>query len=437
MRKVAHSPLPSPVPSALIPLLPDLRPSFPHAERGEGKTRFWIFLSLALLLAAGCDTEGRPLLSQAPEAEETLTVTRGDFEARFLLTGELDAVTSDELQAPYTQMWTLSIRWMEEEGTLVKAGQKVLEFENSELASHLEAKKMAEMQAEDDLTIQLAQNDLTLAEKEFALERAKIALKKAELEANVPSDLLPLRDYEEKQLALERAKIAYKKAEEDLEAAKKSAALEVKLKKLALEKAKREIRVQEESIEALSLKATRDDILVIAENPREGRKLEVGDTVFPGMTVLKLPNLSVMEVKAMLSDVDEGRVVVGMPVTCFLDAYPDEPISGTIKQISPVAQEPVRESLRRSFAVLVSLDKTDPERMRPGMSVKVEVHAHKESNVLLVPRAAVDFRVSPPRVLLADGDVVEPLLGPCNAQECIVTEGLSEGAEVRKVGYAL
>ena len=39
----------------------------------------------------------------------------------------------------------------------------------------------------------------------------------------------------------------------------------------------------------------------------------------------------------------------------------------------PVAQEDDNQSLRRSFRVVIRLDDSDPERMRPGMSVRAEV----------------------------------------------------------------
>ena len=58
------------------------------------------------------------------------------------------------------------------------------------------------------------------------------------------------------------------------------------------------------------LNAPRDGIIVIGEHPWEGRKFHVGDTVQPGWTIVSLPDLSAgMEVRAELSDVDDGRVV--------------------------------------------------------------------------------------------------------------------------------
>jgi hypothetical protein len=42
-----------------------------------------------------------------------------------------------------------------------------------------------------------------------------------------------------------------------------------------------------------------------------------------------------MEVEAKLSDVDDGRIATGLPVTCLLDAYPDRPYTGRVAEITP------------------------------------------------------------------------------------------------------
>jgi hypothetical protein len=55
------------------------------------------------------------------------------------------------------------------------------------------------------------------------------------------------------------------------------------------------------------------------------------------------------------------------------------------------------------------------------------VHAIGNDDALLVPRAALDFSSSKPTAILESGKVVPVTLGPCNAQECIVTGGLKEG----------
>lgn len=63
-----------------------------------------------------------------------------------------------------------------------------------------------------------------------------------------------------------------------------------------------------------------------------------------------------MRVFARLSDVDDGRVRSGMKATVELDAHPDVSYDAVVEDVTPVAQESSRRSLRRSFRVRVALD---------------------------------------------------------------------------------
>ena len=134
-----------------------------------------------------------------------------------------------------------------------------------------------------------------------------------------------------------------------------------------------------------------------------------------------------MRVEAVEFDVDDGRVTPGMPAVCTLDTYPDEPIPCRVESVAPVAQEAERSTLRRYFRVRVALDRSDPERMRPGMSAKVEVVTAAVDDALLAPRAALDLAADPPRAARAGGGWAPVRLGACDAERCVVEDGLREG----------
>ena len=96
----------------------------------------------------------------------------------------------------------------------------------------------------------------------------------------------------------------------------------------------------------------------------------------------------------------------------------------------PVASSRGGQSLRRGFALIASLEKVDTDRMRPGMSVKVELRRPPLAGGLVVPRGAVRFTGANVHVKLANGQLREVELGPCDAQGCAVTKGLTAGERV-------
>ncbi len=388
---------------------------------------------LAVLVLA-CACHGAPAKRQAVGHQRTAQLVRGSVTDRVILTGELRAASAAELVVPRTSTWTLAIRWMAEDGALVKAGDRVLSFDNSAATTDLETKRLALLEAQ--MTLQTAR-DLSVMDtqtKANELAQHQVALDKAKVLATVPGDLLATRDYQERQLEQKRAEIAVKKAKEDLEAQKQEADLDLRVKQVDLEKAQRAIDDADTMIDQLEIKAPRDGIVVIGMHPWEEpqRKYRLGDPVQPGWAIITMPDPSAgMIVRSVLSDVDDGRVNVGMTGTCTLDAYPAEPVACTVTQLTPVARSTNEQSLRRAFSVELELAKADP-RLRSGMSVKVELARPGVKDALVVPRAAVEFSDDgkQARVRLAGGGARDVGLGPCDAQSCVVERGANAGDTV-------
>lgn len=367
-----------------------------------------------------------------------LVVRRGDLHPRLLLSGELRAARALALTVPSTPSFEVQIRWLAEDGSRVAAGQPVVELDNASLLARLEEQRLAAATAAADLARIEAQAGADEADKDFGVEQARTDLAKARIAAAVPAELLPRRDYQDRQLKLQQAENALAKAVQDLAAQRAKAAADVGVQRIVLEQARRDLDVATTAIHDLTLRAQRDSLVVVAEHPMQGRKLQAGDNVWTGTTVATLPDTSSMVVDAELSDVDEGRVALGMPATCVLDAYPETPYTGRVVKIAGVARESRRTALVRSVAVSVALDLVAPRaaaRLRPGMSVRVEIAAAPVRDALLVPRAALDLAdpAAPPRAWLAGGGAVAVRLGACDAFWCVAAGGVREGQALRSL----
>ncbi|MEO8700008.1 MAG: HlyD family efflux transporter periplasmic adaptor subunit [Kofleriaceae bacterium] len=359
-------------------------------------------------------------------------VTRGDLTERVLLTGNLRAAAAVDLNVPKTEVWQLTIRWMAEDGTLVKAGDKVLEFDNSQFTAGLEQKRLQMLEANSSFRAFRDLATMNTAVKNFEVASHRVALDKAKLLSAVPPDLLPQRTVQERSLEKTRAEVALTRAENDMAADRQAAGLETRVKQIELDKTERSIKNAEKSIGDLAINAPRDGVILIGTHPWEGRRFQTGDTVQPGFTIMTLPDLSVpMRVLAELSDVDDGRIAMGVKGTCTLDAYPREPIPCTVDELAPVARSNSMESLRRVFAVGLALAKSDPDRMRPGMSIKIELPGPTHKAALLVPRGAVIFGKQP-KVRLPGGDTRDVSVIACNAQQCAIDTGVTEGEAVQE-----
>src|SRR6185436_14145636 len=136
-----------------------------------------------------------------------LTVRRGRFTGRFLLTGELEAVRADKLIVPRIPNWQTTIRWMEAEGAVVKAGQKLVEFDTSSFAADFSEKRLRVEVLDGELEQAESQRDANDNDKSFQVEQRRIALDKAKVTAEIPAEFLRGKEWQDNQLALRRAEI--------------------------------------------------------------------------------------------------------------------------------------------------------------------------------------------------------------------------------------
>jgi multidrug efflux pump subunit AcrA (membrane-fusion protein) len=138
-----------------------------------------------------------------------------------------------------------------------------------------------------------------------------------------------------------------------------------------------------------------------------------------------------MEAKCFVLEKDAGELKKDQPVTVTLDPFPGQEFTGKVKTIDNLARPIDQGSPVKYFQVIVSLDKTDPNLMKPGVKLKAQIRASELKSVIVVPRSAVvkkdsDFVVyiraaagqfEPVKVKLGQGDLIQ----------VVVTEGLQAG----------
>jgi multidrug resistance efflux pump len=388
-------------------------------------------LVLCLLIAAlGCGkTRGRPT-GEPPGKSVELISRKGPFERRLLLSGEIDAVSSAELRVPRIPMGRVTVRWLVDDGVAVKAGDKLAELDNANFVAQVRERSLTVSQSETELKRQQWQNELDAGDRQLEVDRKRTALRRAELDADVPPGILPQRDFLLKQMAVRKARADLDKAEDIRVNQQKTAELDLDLKRIALQKVKRELELAQQMIDSLTLRAPADGTVIVGDH-WEGRKLQVSDEIPVGHTVARLPDLQQIRVKAWLSDVDDGRVEADLPAEIFVDAYPDRALKGKVLEIASVAKEASERSLRRVFQVSLALtvEPGDAALLRPGLSARVEIIAEHRPDALLIPREALSMGEGDPQVTLAGGARQPVALGPCNAEVCVAS-GLEIGARL-------
>jgi RND family efflux transporter MFP subunit len=112
------------------------------------------------------------------------------------------------------------------------------------------------------------------------------------------------------------------------------------------------------------------------------KKLEVGENVSPGVSVISIIADSNLEIEANVPEVDIGKVAVGNPVRITLDAFPGEEFTGRVTYIDPA--ETVVDGVV-NFKIKVIFDKSDT-RLKSGLTANLSIRTLVKNNVLVVPQ---------------------------------------------------
>jgi len=350
----------------------------------------------------------------------TVPVGSGEFRISLVESGELAALNSVSITAPRARaVGRLTITGLVDEGTYVKKGDFLVEFDKSEAENILEDNL-------DNLKIAQANLDKAIRNKELQENQLQLDLERAERNFKEKEFEAPLiRREAERELELTRMRV-------DTELAGSGADIE----KLEVEVNRAEERIDDarKDIENLTVRAPIPGLVVFPEVWKGGQsgKMQEGDQPWPGQTIIDLPDLSTMLVKTTVNEVDVSKLEVGQKVEVKLDAFPEPTFYGKVTKIGALAKAKSYESKIRIFDVEVTLDNHD-ERLKPGMAAKAEIIIDTIPDAVWVPIEAVFEKGERRIVYVAEGSRYHPQeveVGPRDDIEVTITSGLSGGERV-------
>ncbi len=122
---------------------------------------------------------------------------------------------------------------------------------------------------------------------------------------------------------------------------------------------------------------------------------EVGDMVDPGTILYRVGLEKPLWVVADVNEEDIPRVQVGQKALLRADAFGNQALPGTVKQITPAG-----DPIAKTFRVRIGLPDDTP--LRVGMSVEANIVSREKADVLLAPANAV---VNNSLLVVEDGKV--------------------------------
>ncbi|MEW6508881.1 MAG: efflux RND transporter periplasmic adaptor subunit [Bacteroidota bacterium] len=264
------------------------------------------------------------------------------------------------------------------EGEKVNVGDTLLVIDNESLLYQLEQAIAAEQIANAQLNLMLngaRQEDIKQAEETKKQAETNFHLSKSDFERYQKlweSKSITKKQFEEVTARFQIATAQLASANENYEKIKKIFRPE------EIEQAKANLKKSKAMVEQLK-KNIRDSYVV---SPIDGilvkKFVEIGETVSPMSSLVKLSNLSTVNMLIYVSTVELGKIKLGKTAEISIDTYPERKYLGKVIFISPEAEftpkniQTKDERTKLVFAVKIEIPNKNYD-LKPGMPADAKI----------------------------------------------------------------
>ncbi|MBX7181335.1 MAG: efflux RND transporter periplasmic adaptor subunit [Bacteroidia bacterium] len=397
--------------------------------------RKFIYALVALAMAVLAYFFISNLWKDSSEEKLTAKVIKGDFEVTVFTTGELQAKNSLDIDGPTgmrnAQIWQVKIADLVSEGTRVKKGEYIGRLDQTEIMNRIkdESSEIAKnesrfIQTKLDTTLDLRNARDEIINLGFAVKEKENIVSQSTYEA--PSII------QQAKMDLDKSKRQLNQAETNYKIKEKQAKAKMQEVTAVLERSQNKVKVLQDLLNDFTIVAPEDG-MVIYQREWNGKKRIVGSTIGAwDPTVATLPDLSIMQSRTYVNEVDIRKIKKGQKVNISLDAYPEKKLTGLVDAVANVGEQNPRSDAK-VFEVNILINEKDTS-LRPAMTTGNYILADKLKNVLYIPLEALHVQGDSLNFVYKKSGtsvVKTPIkTGVTNENFVVVLSGLNEGEEV-------
>ncbi len=379
--------------------------------------------AIVLLLTFGI-TKGTPNIA-------TYQTEAGEFIVDITEKGELKAAISSSVSVPPRIWGNTRIIRIVEDGVMVKKDDFLVQFDTSEFDKRVLDRTNELDNARADLESLKASIDSQRKEQENQLLIQEYSFQQAKLRHEQMKYEAAARQ-REMELEFKKAELNLKQAKEKIEAQKIIDDANIKKTELKVKQAEMNLKEAEDQRNALTLIAPKSGMAVIQyTRGSSGReKFKIGSTPWRGQEIVSIPDLSSMQVKTQVNEIDISRIEKGQQVVITLDAIEGPTFYGTVTSVAKLARTEMGSDAK-IFDIEVTIDGED-ERLKPGMTAQCKIVTERVNDVLYVPIEAVFDKEDTTVVYVKKGGFEERVVkvGKKNNDYIVIMDGIEPGEEV-------
>lgn len=361
-------------------------------------------------------------------AEQWQVLEAGDRPITVTASGVVASREALRFGPPPSQSWRITITKLAREGTRVKKGDVLAEFDGAATDDRLKDKQAELSRKRSELASLLETQSREIEDDKVRLAAAKSDAEKAARKAAVDPKVYAGLEY--------RKLVEERRAREDIyvrEQSRTALVERVRQSKVAeleadIRRLESEVSGAKAELESFTIRSPRDGLVIVGTD-QQGQKLDANDAVNPGMTVVEVINDEALVIEAEVPEFAAASLQVGQSARVALDAAGNGELDGTIVEVSSIVRRQSRFSQAMVRDVSIQLA-DDAVPLRPGMSTQVTLVVDTVSNALAVPEQALRYRDGQPG-LMVRGDGWQPVtLGGLSAGLRIIVDGVDVGQEI-------
>lgn len=301
--------------------------------------------------------------------------------------GEIEAAKAQLISSPGRRPMT--IEWLAPENTRVKKGDVIVRFDAEQILYESRDEEFEMLMIDQDIVKTQAEQARTLndihSEQGFVDQEYNFTNRFAIDDVSVYSKLEIIETLQNKDfLQAKDSFLDWRESSVNQQNESANAVLDVR--KSGHEQ---KFNLYQESLSQLDVFAPFDGLLTY-ERDKNGEKPSVGQTVFPGKVIAKLPNLTELQAKVYVLAKDAINLHADLPVEISLEASPKAKLSGKVKSVSSFPSSISRGSPISYFEVIVRFDEQNIEGLNPGNKVHALIKNTSNEDSLTVPIQALE-----------------------------------------------
>ncbi|HHJ09587.1 MAG TPA: RND transporter [Bacteroidetes bacterium] len=359
-------------------------------------------------------------------------VKSGTFVIDITTTGELEARSSEKIMGPNpialrnARIFQYRIEDIIPDGTVVDSGQWIATLDRSDLENkikdqELEVEKLqtqfVKSQLDTTMTMRNARDELI--NLRYAMEEKQIVVDQSIYE--------PPATQRQVKIDLEKTERAYRQAMENYSLKLQKANADMREVETNLRKAQRKLDEYTKLKDEFVIKAPKSGMLNYKRG-WDGKKQGVGAQISAWDNVVAtLPNLSAMNSRTYVNEIDISKVSVGQKAEIEVDAFPGKHFTGDVFEVANMGEQ-MQNSNAKVFEVIIHVNGFD-SILRPSMTTKNRIITEIIDSVLFVPIECVNANDSITFVY-KDRMRWQVITGKSNETDIIILAGLERGDDV-------